>query len=68
MLERDITRHDIWNVLLNGWREPKKDSCNHAHGRWNYAMRGPDTSGRALRVIVAIVDKVIVITAMEIQP
>ena len=67
MAERLITRQDILHVLLHGWREPRKDSFNHATGHWNYAMPGPDISERTLRVIVAVVDRVIVVTAMEIE-
>ena len=49
-------------MLLNGWREPGKDAYNHAFNHWNYAVRGVTLGGRTPRVIVAVMDKVIVIT------
>ena len=67
MQERDITRQEIWHVLQNGWREPRKDAWNEAVKDWNYASRGMTLDGRTLRVIVAVVDRVIMVTAMEID-
>jgi hypothetical protein len=67
MRERVITRQEVWHVLVNGWREPRKDTWSEEFNEWKYAMRGTTLDGRVLRVIMAVVNSVIVITAMEID-
>ena len=67
MRERDITRQEVWHVLVNGWREPRKDKWSDEFNEWKYAIRGTTLDGRTLRVIVAVINSVIVITAMEID-
>ncbi len=67
MREREITRQEIWHVLKTGRREPRKDAYNNAFNTWNYAMRGNTLTDRTLRVIVTVVGRVVVVTAMEIQ-
>jgi hypothetical protein len=68
MLERKILRPEIEFILSNGHHEIRKDKYNEDFESWDYAIKGTTVDGRALRIIVAIVQpNIFVITAIDLD-
>ena len=67
-LERQITELDALHVIKNGYRVPKRDEYCCINKSWKYAFEGMSFQEELLRVVVAFVDRVmVIITVMRIQ-
>jgi len=64
--QRTITPYDAEYVLLNGYHEKAKTSYSDEFKTWKYAIRGKTEGNKDLRVIIAIIKGLIVITVIEI--
>lgn len=62
--ERQITRREVWHVLLNGFHEKKKDTFNEIYHKWHYAIRGLTLDAREIRVFISFdeTSKMLIIT------
>ncbi|MFI5355536.1 MAG: DUF4258 domain-containing protein [Desulfobaccales bacterium] len=67
MLERDISRKELFHVLSYGHREEAKDHFTERMRAWTYAVRGRTAEGRELRIAVAIMHAVAVVTVIDLQ-
>jgi hypothetical protein len=67
LLERDIARPEVRQVLLTGFHEKAKDSYNTLFNSWDYAFRGRTVERRELRVIIAMEDGLVIITVIDIK-
>jgi len=68
MQGRDITRNEVKQVLLAGYREPRKDQYDEQWEAWKYAFNGLTIDRRRLRIVVAFgPDKMLVVTAIALS-
>lgn len=67
LLERDIARTEVVQVLLSGYHESAKDAFSAAFGSWNYAFHGRTAEQRELRVAIAMEDGLVIITVIDIK-
>jgi hypothetical protein len=65
--KREVDMRDIVYVLKRGTHEEDKTGFDIRHQTWKYAIRGKAVGGCELRIIVAISDAVIVITAINLS-
>jgi len=65
--ERGITLLEILQVIRRGHHEKRKDEFKPQYGAWNYAIRGKTIDQRELRVVVAFVQGMLVITAIDLR-
>ena len=66
-LERQISRMEIVQVLKRGYHEKSKDTFDKAYNGWNYSIRGKTLDGRELRIIIAIENNILIITAIDLN-
>ena len=68
MLERGIIKPEVEYVLTHGHHEAKKDQFNVEYSSWDYAIKGKTVDGRALRVVIALVEpNIFVITTIDLN-
>ena len=68
MSVREIIKPEIEHVLKSGFHEAIKDQFSSAFEAWDYAIRGKTVDGRALRIVVAMVQpRVLVVTAIDLD-
>jgi hypothetical protein len=66
--ERGVSRTNIVFVLRNGIREKGRDRYDSQFRTWTYAIRGKDSSGRRLRIIIAFEDDfLLLVTAVTLD-
>ena len=65
MEERDVILSEVVYILKNGYHETSKDEFDPKFMNWKYAIRGNTDSGRDLRIVVKIKDKMVVITVVD---
>lgn len=65
--ERHISPQDAVYVLKNGYHEKGKTTFDELNKTWKYAVRGKTLDKEEIRIIVAIVDEVIVITVIRLK-
>ncbi len=65
-VQRSIHPHDALYVLTNGVHEKKKTSFDPVFHTWKYAVRGKTEDGVDIRVIVALVSEMIIITVIRL--
>jgi hypothetical protein len=66
--ERSVTDLQIRSLLkLPQMRAAARDRFDDARGAWSYGYEGPDLDGRRLRVIVALAEGVLVVTAVVLE-
>lgn len=64
--ERNVTLPQILYVLKNGYHEKKKDEFKPEYNDWCYAIKGVTIDGRDLRIVVAFVEKkMVIITVID---
>ncbi len=63
-IERSISEQDAIEVLINGYHEKKKTTFDSKFQTWKYAIRGKTEEGLELRVIVALVETMVIITVI----
>ena len=64
--ERSISLREILYVLKNGHHEEKYSSFALKEQTWKYAIRGKTFDGIDLRIIVAFVEEMVIVTAIKI--
>ena len=64
--ERAISLREILHVLKNGHHEAKYSIFEVKNQMWKYAIRGKTFDGSDLRVIVAFMDEMVIITAIKV--
>jgi hypothetical protein len=64
--ERSISPRDVINVLINGFHEKKKTIFDPASKTWKYAIRGNTVDNEEIRVIVALVEEMLIITVIKL--
>ncbi len=65
--ERAISPQDAVYVLKNGYHEKRKTSFDEINKAWKYAIRGKTIDKENIRVIVAVVEEVIIITVIKLD-
>ena len=65
--ERFISLRETLHVLKNGYHEETYSVFEVKKQIWKYAIRGKTPDGVDLRVIVAFVEKMAIITVIEIS-
>ena len=65
--ERRISPQDAVYVLRNGYHEKRKTTFDELNNTWKYAVRGKTLDKEDLRIVVAIVDEVVVITVIRLK-
>lgn len=65
--ERHISPQDVRRVLENGYHEKRKTTYDEHNRTWKYAVRGKTLDKEDIRVIVAIVDEVVVVTVVGLK-
>jgi len=64
--ERSISLNDVLYVLKNGYHEKRKTSFDNKFKTWKYAIRGKTIENLDVRVIVAFVEEMIIITVINV--
>lgn len=64
--EDDLDLNDALHVLKNGKHNPKKTEFNNKRQAWHYAIEGITKDLKKVRVIIAFVGVMLIITAMEL--
>lgn len=68
MREREIIKPEVEWILVNGHHEARKDQFNSEHQSWDYAIRGKTLDGRALRIVVALLEpNVLIVTTINLN-
>jgi hypothetical protein len=68
MTQRDVSRNDVTEVLLNGYHEKSKDAFDFHYRCWKYALRGKVDEIKDIRVIVSFDDfGLLIITVIDIE-
>ena len=62
----DLDLNDALHVLKNGKPNLKKTEFNNKHQNWHYAIEGITKDLKKVRVIIAFVGEMLIITAMEL--
>lgn len=62
-----VTVPEVRHVLRNGSLEAEKHCYDETYRSWNYAVRGKTTDGRELRLIVAVVEDLLIVTVIELK-
>lgn len=62
----DLDLSDALCVLKTGKHNHKKTEFNNKHQTWHYAIEGITKELKKVRVIIAFVDEMLIITAMEL--
>jgi Domain of unknown function (DUF4258) len=62
----DLDLNDALHVLKNGKHNQKKTEFNNRHQIWHYAIEGITKDLKKVRVIIAFVGEMLIITAMEL--
>ena len=62
----DLDLNDALHVLKNGKHNHKKTEFNNKHQTWHYAIDGVTKDLKNVRVIIAFVGEMLIITAMEL--
>ncbi len=65
--ERKISLKDTLYVLTHGYHEKQKTSFDSAFQTWKYSIRGRTKDNLDLRVIVAFVEKMAIITVIKLE-
>jgi hypothetical protein len=65
--EREISLKDALYALSHGYHEKQKTSFDTVFQTWKYSIRGKTTDGLSVRVIVAFVEKMAIITVIKLQ-
>ena len=65
--EREISVKDTLYVLAHGYHEKQKTSYDLAYKTWKYAIRGKTGDGLDIRVIIAFVEKMAIITVIRLK-
>ena len=64
--EREISLPKALYVLAHGFHEEKMSLFDTTFQTWKYAIRGKTVDGIDLRVVVAFVQEMIIITVMQV--
>ncbi|NGX40152.1 MAG: hypothetical protein KR126chlam1_01497 [Chlamydiae bacterium] len=65
--ERSISPQDAIHILKNGFHEKRKTIFDEPNQTWKYAIRGKTKDNQEVRVIVAIVEEIIIITIIKLD-
>ena len=65
-IERSISHQDVIYVLTTGFHEIRKSLFDVKSQTWKYSIRGKTVDGADIRVIVALVEKMVVITVIRL--
>lgn len=65
--ERDVSAADIEQALENGRRIKMRDRFDETLQRWSYAYEGNSIDGEPLRVIIAFIQKLAVVTVVKLE-
>lgn len=63
---RAISVQDAIYVLTHGYDEKRKTSFDEAYRTWKYAIRERTVDGIDIIVVIAVIDKLIVITVINV--
>lgn len=64
--EREISLPKVLYVLTHGYHEERMSLFDNVFQTWKYAIRGKTLDGVDVRVIVAFVDEMIIITVIRV--
>lgn len=64
--ERNVSAADIEHALQNGIRVKKRDRYDDTLKRWSYAFEGDSIDGEPLRVIIAFIQKLSIVTVVNL--
>jgi hypothetical protein len=62
----DLDLNDVLHILKNGKHNHKKTGFNNKRQMWHYAIDGITKDLKNVRVIIAFVGEMLIITAMEV--
>ena len=66
--QREVTRFEVKQVLLNGYHEKKKDVFDEAFNSWNYSIKGKTLDKRTLRVVISFDENnMLIITVIDLK-
>lgn len=64
--ERKVSLKDVLYTLRHGYHEKQKTSYDEVFRTWKYSIRGKTLDGANIRVIVAFVEKMAILTVIRI--
>lgn len=64
--QREVSAADIEYALEKGRRIKRRDRFNEELQRWSYAYEGNSIDGEPLRVIIAFIQKLAVVTVIKL--
>lgn len=64
--EREISLKDALYVLTHGYHEKLKTTFDTVFKTWKYSIRGKTRDGVEIRIIVAFVEKMAIITVIKL--
>lgn len=64
--ERDVAAADLENALETGHRVPARDRFDEPNASWSFCFEGKSVDGDALRVIVALEDRLLIVTVVRL--
>jgi hypothetical protein len=64
--EREVSAADIEYVLEKGRRIKMRDRFDQVLQRWSYAYEGNSIDGESIRVVIAFIQKLAVVTVVKL--
>ncbi len=64
--QREVSAVDIEYALEKGRRIKRRDRFDEGLQRWSYAYEGNNIDGEFLRVIIAFIQKLVVVTVVKL--